>query len=232
MKSEPRRNATSRFVDLPPQRGPKRLIVEGYDDLQSVIGLMRAHVSWPNDPNAAPPIFIERGGSPKEILRGDYLPILLKSREITCLGVMLDADENPKGRYQRAHALCRTIFPSMPTEMPQAGLVVANDDGKRFGFWVMPDNATVGDLETFLGHLVPDQHEPSWQLAIRATAEAKVIGCGYRDTHIRKAQLYTWLAWQDPPAQIAGVALRNRVLNPTSPLAASFVRWFRALYEL
>jgi hypothetical protein len=93
----------------------------------------------------------------------------------------------------------------------------------------MPDNEAVGDLETFLRYLVPDQQQPTWQHAIAATTEAKRLGCGFRDTHMRKAQLYTWLAWQDPPAQIAGVALRNKVLDPVSPYAAAFVAWFRSL---
>lgn len=193
---------------------------------------MRAYIPWPSDPDADPPVYIERGGSPKEILHEGYVPLLLKSRDVAILGVMLDADESPHARYQRAYDLCKGLFPSMPAALPQAGLVVANTDGKRFGFWVMPDNAAAGDLETFLRYLVPDQHEPTWQHAVKAVTDAKAIGCGCRDAHIRKAHLYTWLAWQDPPAQNPGVALRNKVLDPTSPSAGSFVAWFRSLYEL
>jgi len=216
---------------LPPRKGPKRLIVEGYDDLQSVIGLMRAHVPWPANPNDDPPVFIERAGSPKEILN-EFLPISLKSREISALGVMLDADESPAARYQRTRDLCKALFPLMPAEMPPAGLVVANDDSKRFGLWIMPDNVSPGTLETFLRYLVPDHHESVWEHAVKAVAEAKAIGCGCRDVHFEKAHLYTWLAWQDPPAQIPGVALRHKVLDPMSASAAGFVAWFRSLYGL
>ena len=90
---------------MPPRSGPKQLIVEGFDDLQSVVGLMRAHVLWPVNANDDPPVFILRGASPDEILREGYVTALLKSRDIRTLGLMLDADDNPAGRYQRARSL-------------------------------------------------------------------------------------------------------------------------------
>ncbi len=72
------------------------MVVEGYEDLCSVVGLMKAHSPWPQDPASAP-VFIEIGNSADEILEDEYLRIMLKSREIKELGVMLDADTTHSG---------------------------------------------------------------------------------------------------------------------------------------
>lgn len=55
---------------------PKQLIVEGYQDLYSVHGLMRAHIHWPDGKENAP-IWIEMGGSAEEILEPGYIPLKL-----------------------------------------------------------------------------------------------------------------------------------------------------------
>lgn len=193
---------------------------------------MRAHVAWPADPNDDPPVFIQRGGSPDEILREGYVTALLKSRDVQTLGVMLDADENPDGRYQRARSLCAALFPSMPTTLSPGGVVVANGDGKRFGIWIMPDNVSPGYLETFLRYLVPNQQEPLWTHAVGSVAVATGLGATCRNTHLGKAHLYTWLAWQDPPGRAPGIALTHKVLDPNSGAATNFVTWFKSLYQL
>jgi len=120
----------------------------------------------------------------------------------------------------------------MPAALPPGGLIVDNDDGKRLGVWIMPDNTSAGSLETFLRYLVPDPAEPLWKSAVDAVTKAKELGCPCRDTHLAKAHLYTWLAWQDPPNQNPGHALAQKVLDPHNEQANAFVEWFRQLYEL
>jgi hypothetical protein len=110
--------------------------------------------------------------------------------------------------------------------------LVAEHEDKRFGVWIMPDNSSAGSLETFLRHLVPDESEPIWQHALGSVTEAKRLGAQCRDVHDAKANLYTWLAWHNPPGQSPGIALTKKALDPHSPSAASFVQWFRRLYAL
>ena len=208
----------------------RRLIVEGSDGRHSVIGLMRHHVPWPKDRDQAP-FWIELGNSVDEILADNFISTHLKARGVEILGVMLDADTTPPGRYQRVYQLCSQLFPSMPKSLEPTGLIAENQ-GKRFGLWVMPDNSSDGSLETFLRHLVPDKSEPIWQLAINSAAQAKAARAAYRESHTDKANLYTWLAWQDPPGQSPGLALTKKFLDPASPSAAHFVAWFRNLYRL
>jgi hypothetical protein len=209
----------------------RQLIVEGMDDRHSVIGLMRAHIDWPK-PIENVPVYIDLGNSAEEILKEGYLTAKIKTRTTEMLGVMLDADTKPTSRYSSIRRLCVELFPKLPANLPTDGLVVENDDGKRLGVWVMPDNAALGCLETFLRTLVPDESEPIWKHATESVAKAKTIGAKCRDSHHAKANLYTWLSWQDPPGQSPGLALTRQILDPLAPNAATFVKWFRKLYKL
>jgi hypothetical protein len=116
--------------------------------------------------------------------------------------------------------------------MPTDGLIIENLDGKRFGVWLMPDNKSAGDLETFLRYLIPHDQEPLWKLACASVTTAKASGAFCHDSHISKANLYTWLAWQEPPGQSPGLALTRKILDPQSPYAGAFVAWFKELYQV
>jgi hypothetical protein len=116
--------------------------------------------------------------------------------------------------------------------MPTSGLIAQNAEGKRFGLWIMPDNSSNGDLELFLRYLVPVDSEPVWKFAVECVANAKAIGAPYTDFHVRKANLYTWLAWQEPPGRSPGTAITQKILDPQADAATDFIKWFRDLYEL
>lgn len=212
------------------RRNPKLLIVEGPNDLFSVVGLMRAHVDWPAGKENAPVRIAAAGGADK-ILAGGYLAVELKTSGVT-LGVVLDGDTNPQGRYESVRNLCLGTFPGLPNEIPAAGLITENEDQKRFGLWIMPDNISAGTIETFLRYLVPEDSAALWEHAIASVTTAKTLGASCRERHIPKANLYTWLAWHDEPGQSAGTALMRKVLDPHSPNSAAFVKWFRDLYQL
>ena len=210
---------------------PKQLIVEGADDLHAVVGLMRDHVDWPPGPHYAP-VFIHNGGGLQEILKGKLLQTYIKQPTVKIFGVIVDADTAPGGTYKRIRQLCIELFPTMPESLSEAGLIVANDDDKRFGVWIMPNNMSQGNLETFLKYLVPEDAKEAWEHAVKSVDIAKNLGCPCLDSHTDKANLYTWLSWQNPPGQSAGVSLTKRVLDPRGNSGALFVAWFRNLYEL
>jgi len=58
------------------------------------------------------------------------------------------------------------------------------------------------------------------------------MGAACHESHVPKAELYTWMAWQEPPGQSPGLALTQRILDPQAKYAGPFVRWFRELYRL
>src|SRR5436190_14708628 len=137
-----------------PSSHPNQLIVEGHDDKHCVVSLMAAHLEWPDGIDNAP-VHIEVCGSSNEILKDGFISTLLKSPPLRALGVLIDADNNAQGRYQRIRQLALGSFPTLPDDLPNDGVIVANENGKRFGLWIMPDNQSGGYLEGFLRYLVP-----------------------------------------------------------------------------
>jgi len=112
------------------------------------------------------------------------------------------------------------------------GLICANASGNRLGVWIMPDNHSRGMLETFLGFIVHNPQNALWTYATTTADGAHQQGASFRDVHRDKAHIHTWLAWQDPPGRTLGSALRDRCLDPNSPVCAGFVAWFKRLFEL
>lgn len=211
---------------------PKRLVVEGYDDLYTVREIMRTRIEWPGANESEYPVYIDIGKSVKEILNKDYIGVLLKSSTIRTLGIMIDADDQGAGRrYQSLYNLTSASFPEMPTALPPDGLIVRNRSQRRLGIWIMPDNRSKGDLETFLRDLVPDQ--PLWNYAEGCTETAKKDwDAPYRNAHTNKAKLYTWLSWQDPPVRNPGRAIESKALDANLPATQSFIQWFLELFDL
>lgn len=208
----------------------KVLIVEGIDDKHSIIGLMKGHVPWPEQEPW--PVFIKEAGGASDILSTPLLSAQLKAQGIRTVGIMLDADTNPEGRYQSIKNTCAKFSFVLPTDLPPEGVVAQNAGGMRVGLWIMPDNASKGYLETFLRYLVPNKEEPIWKHAVGSVETAKSLNAQCPDKDLPKANLYTWLAWQSTPGQQPGMALTKRILDPNSPYAAPFVKWFRNLFEL
>jgi hypothetical protein len=209
----------------------KHLLVEGADDRYAIAQLMGSHVQWGNK-KAEWPVTIDVAGSADEMLAPGYISTQLKSREVEILGILIDADEVLAARWAAIRSRCQGQFPEIPDELPQEGLVLQNASGKRLGIWIMPDNISRGMLESFLRFLVPVAEAVIWQRAQNAVQEAINAGAKCRECHRDKANIHTWLAWQDPPGQAFGNAIVMSILDPQSPYAAPFVDWFKRLYEL
>jgi hypothetical protein len=209
----------------------KVLLVEGRDDLFAIARLMAHHVPW-GEKEEEWPVKIEACHGVDTLLKPGFLSTRLKARGPHTVGVIIDADDQFASRWTRLRSLCIDLFPGLPPEMPTEGLVADNEDGNRLGAWIMPDNMSRGMLETFLGFLVPTHEEPVWQRARTAVEQARADGAKCRDHHIDKSNIYTWMAWQDPPGQSMGTALLQRAFDSQAPYAAPFVDWFRKLFQI
>lgn len=207
------------------------MIVEGYEDLHTVVHLMKRHVIWPDDKSQRP-VEISIGSSVDEILNRSYLYPKLKQSGLKRLGIMFDADADLAGRWNSLRSLVLEFFPSIPDQLPQEGLVVDSPDGQRLGVWIMPDNKSSGMLETFLRYLVPAQESQLWDAAKCSAEAAKAKGAIYISAHTDKANIHTWLAWQNPPGERFGLAITKSLLDSNSLYARPFVDWFINLFEL
>ncbi|MEC4817868.1 MAG: DUF3226 domain-containing protein [Scytonema sp. PMC 1069.18] len=70
------------------------------------------------------------------------------------------------------------------------------------------------------------------QNAQEVVQDAKSKGAPFTEPHLDKANIYTWLAWQNPPGRQLHQAVTERILNPHHPHAQKFVSWFKTLYSL
>jgi hypothetical protein len=207
------------------------MIVEGWDDLHSVVSLMRAYVEWPRE-EPRWPVHIHMGNGAEDILSDGVIPTYLKASKIKTFGIMLDADEKAHGRYASVRNICKESFPTLPADLSGEGVVVENDEKLRLGVWIMPDNSSNGSTETFLRCLVPEKSLALWNHAESSVKRAEELGAVFTKNNWDKACLNTWLAWQDPPDQTPGLALRKKILDPHCETAASFIAWFKKLYGL
>lgn len=201
-----------------------QLLVEGKDDQNSVIHLMGRHgVSFDIQG-----IFVRDFEGIGNLLT--HLPQILKTSDLTALGIIIDSDEDPKARW----ASLRQRIPELPRECDEAGTIVELLNGRlALGVWMMPDNASKGMLEDFLAYLVPVQTQPLWDFAKASSSSALNdygAPCPLKDQS--KAEIYTWLAWQAEPGRPLGLAIKAGFLSGSNPKVADFVDWFRRLYQI
>lgn len=210
---------------------PRVLLVEGKDDLRAIPELMEANgVNW--ETNKKPIVFIRDYDGYENIVQPDIITTEVQASGLSALGIMIDADDNPMGRWQSIRNASLMSIPDLPEVLPEEGLIHITPMGIRFGIWMMPDNQRRGMLETFLAYMIPPSSETLWQFAQAVTDEAKGKGAVFTDSHLDKAHIYTWLAWQDPPGRQLHQAIKQRILAPENPDAQRFVTWFKRLYGL
>ncbi|PZV20155.1 MAG: hypothetical protein DCF12_22635 [Snowella sp.] len=125
-----------------------------------------------------------------------------------------------------------SAIPDLPEILPKTGLIHSVENNIKFGIWIMPDNQNKGMLETFLAYLVPDESDHLWQFAQNQAQQSKNYGATFKNVHKAKADIYTWLAWQDEPGRQLHEAIKEPILNATHPKSQDFVSWFKRLYDL
>ena len=210
---------------------PKKLLVEGDTDKRVIPYLMEANgVEW--GPRNNPAVFIEPYGGMDELLKRNVIENELKVARLEALGVLFDANGDAQQRWNQIRIRYRDEFDNLPAEMPAAGLNLGHALGPRFGIWIMPDNQFFGMLEDFLAQLIPDDLRGLYEIAGTCVAEAKRNGAPFKDVHRTKAEIHTWLAWQDEPGKQLHQAVHHRVLDPKKPESQAFVNWFRRLFDV
>lgn len=79
---------------------------------------------------------------------------------------------------------------------------------------------------------MPATQQPLLSHARLVVEDARVRGAPVKEAHLDKAQVHTWLAWQDPPGLQMHQALIANVLQTTNPAARTFTEWFIKLFQL
>lgn len=214
-------------------RTPKKiLLVEGKDELRVIPELIEiSGVTWKINENGTV-VHIQEHGGKENLVNSFEISAQLKDAKLSVLGIVIDADEDPLGSWQSIRNASLKSIPDIPETLPEDGLIHTTPKGIKFGIWIMPDNKAPGMLESFLAYLISPEKEELWQFAQTATQEAKNRDAPFKDTHLDKANIHTWLAWQNPPGRQLHQSITERILKPDHPNAQKFVTWFKTLYDL
>lgn len=95
----------------------------------------------------------------------------------------------------------------------------------------MPNNENEGMLEHFVSDLIPVNNF-LWQ---KAQADVVAIPEAHRlfiPVHLRKAEIHTWLAWQETPGRPMGIGVTAGWFDHQSPLAQLFITWIKTLFKI
>ena len=202
---------------------PYLLSVEGPSDRQVVRAI------W-DLLDSTVPLAIDAKGGDRQLLRSIAVDAVAPER--IALGVIVDANGNPEGRWQ---ALANRFGPlgiELPRQPDPAGTIVSPRSGTRsprIGVWMMPDNRSPGALEDFLRAMVSGE-DSIWPKSESYVSRISKIEQRFAIGKQLRAVIYSWLAVQRDPRQ-PGEAIRFRWLDPESRQATRFRQWLRNLFD-
>jgi hypothetical protein len=164
------------------------------------------------------------------------IPVRIKSPEFNKIGILLDADTSMKSRWESMRDILRKekfllingeVIPKL---MPKDGLIATNNE-KIIGVWIMPNNELEGMLEDFIRLLIPndDQLLPIAEEVIAKIETEKLNK--YPPTHHAKALIHTWLAWQKKTGSPFGQAITANYLDTkNTEVCSNFMNWINRLF--
>lgn len=214
----------------------QRLIVEGDNDMHALTNLcLKRGLKNPLGYEGGHKFneFIKKGDGIESALK--VLKASLDEISLTNIGIVVDADEiGAEGRWQSIrNVLAEKYQPeTLDAAEAQTGPKYISENGMPFiGIWVMPDNMNVGFLEHFLSHLIPAD-QLVWSHAISTVDDLYTKSFNILTAAKKaKAELHTWLAWQEEPGKPFGIALKAGYFDHQSPAADHFVDWFTQTFQ-
>src|SRR5437763_7253729 len=181
-----------------------RLLVEGPDDEHLFKHLLGYHGILSRE--GGPFKVIEKGGFEK--IRDD-LKTELKGSGLKRLGIVVDADTDIASRWD---SLRNRLIDSgyseinVPGDPDINGTVIRQEELPIVGIWLMPDNDSEGKVENFVRFLMPPD-DLLWPFAQSIVQKVIETQCHFRPTYKIKAEVHTWLAWQEEPGRPMGLAV-------------------------
>lgn len=158
----------------------------------------------------------------------------LAAQNVERLGIVIDADDNLSNQWKKVSNILEKLgYGNIPPHPNPNGTIIEQENRLKFGVWIMPDNEIEkGFLETFLTYLVPDSEgNETWQQAQKCVAELKEKPfVKKKANHTHKAEIHTFLAWQEEPGKPFGTAITAKYLQADNPQCQSFVDWLNRLF--
>lgn len=98
----------------------------------------------------------------------------------------------------------------------------------------MPDNKLEGILEHFIARMIkPDPDNQKLWDYVGVTLNNLPGGPRFNpDKDLAKAQVATWLAWQEEPGHPIGSAVTKGYVDAHSETVDDFINWIKRLFQL
>lgn len=200
------------------------LLVEGPEDKHVIQHLSTAHG-------------IVRGSFEIVVKEGyenllNTLDVELDGSELQRLGIVVDADLDITARWYSLRNRLQTCgYASLPQQPQSSGIIINAPEQVTLGIWVMPNNQLPGMLEDFVTYLVPSG-DPLWERAKQCAASIPAHERRFATHQQVKAEIHTWLAWQEFPGTPLGLAITRRYFDSHLPLAQQFSTWLKQLFSI
>ncbi|MCF6283693.1 MAG: hypothetical protein L3K26_00660 [Candidatus Hydrogenedentes bacterium] len=154
----------------------------------------------------------------------------MASEDAEITGVVLDADSpDLRGKWQSLRDRMNRAGIAIPTAPEVGGTIIERSEKHpRLGIWLMPDNSADGMLEDFCASLAAPEALDYARTCVGAAKELRHTT--FKDVHLSKACVHTYLAWQDEPGRPLGQAITAHSLDPKHELATSFAEWLKELF--
>ncbi len=159
------------------------------------------------------------------------IPVRFKQTGINTLGIMVDADREIKNRWASLKGLLSAQGFKVPDDLPSTGLVLINDNNKKVGVWIMPNNNLNGMIEDFISFLVPkdDKLLPIVHATLDDIEKQKLNK--YPSIHKSKAAIHSWLSWQEDPGTPMGLGITKRYLATDDETCLLLIQWLNELFN-
>ena len=194
----------------------KILFVEGQDDRHVV-----RHLCSRNLPALS--FEIEDKGGVGELLEAVGPEIKAPGR--AAVGFVLDANDNPDGRWRAVANRIREAGIRLP-RASRPGTIMKGPP--RVGVWLMPDNRSTGELEDFVQKMIPED-DPAWELAQRYIRDIPEEARKFLPKKQSRAELHAWLATRESPGRM-GFTIGRGDLKTDGPLCLDFLTWLEKLF--
>ena len=193
---------------------PHALIVEGRDDRYAAQHIWNRHTG-------AFSLSVSEKDGVENLLNSIRNEVRVPGRRV--VGIIVDADDDPIARWRAVSDRLRDVNIQTPRSPDPDGTVVDTPNMPRIGIWLMPDNASAGELEDFISEMIPDD-DPVWPLSADYIDGIPPAHRKFSANKETRAKVHAWLAARENPRPM-GQAIRARDLEIGGALCQRFIAW-------
>ena len=121
----------------------------------------------------------------------------IKSPGRKVVGIVVDANDDLTSRWNAVADKLKEANIQPPSVPHDDGTIIC--EIPRIGIWLMPNNQSSGELEDFVGTMIPPE-DPVWPLSGQYIDKIPVAARKFAADKALRAKLYAWLATREAPA--------------------------------